>query len=395
MGLDPTDRKLLFGALALMLLMTALTATFAPMTPSEQSPIPSSYSAAPGGALAAYSLLERLHYPVVRWEETPGSLPPVSAGAVLILAEPAVPPTRKEQQRLRRFISGGGRIVFCGRSLPQFFPDAPLITPKTFPIPLSSSVKRWIELSPIFPSFYTRGAKRIRMICQASWKNVSPSQIALYTDADAPAVVLWRLGQGELLWWASATPLTNAEIANDDDMTLFLNAATPQGAGRIYWDEYFHGGRGTLWSYVERTPLKWAFVQCVVLLGAIVFAFSRRSGPIAAMRPVSRLSPLEFVETLGGLYQRAAATSVPIDVAYRHLRLALSRRLQMPDTLSNREFAQAAEQRLGWDSRDFTSVLSDALAQRKLRPKDALHLVQKLGDYRQRLRKYSSTSETT
>ena len=385
-GLDPADRKLLFGALALMLLMTVLTGTLAPPATQEQSPVPSSYSSSPGGALAAYTLLAQLHYPVTRWEETPAALPLSVSRAVLILAEPAGTPSIKERVRLRAFVAGGGRILFCGKSLPTFFPDAPL-NQAASPKPL--------EVAPDFPSALTRGAKKVRIAPQASWETIQPSQIALYGAESAPVIVVWRIGRGELLWWSAATPLTNAEVNKADDLTLLLNAValstgSPQS---IYWDEYFHGGRGSLWSYVERTPLQWACLQCALLICAILFAFSRRSGPIAGSRPVSRLSPLEFVETLGGLYQRAGATSVPVGVAYRHLRLAVARRLRLSPALSDKDLAEVSEQRLGWEKVEFTSALEMAAASQQLPSKQALRLVQTLGHYLQRLADYSPKLE--
>jgi hypothetical protein len=386
-GLDPVDRKLLFGALALMLLMTVTTATLAPSVPAEQSPIPLSYSASPGGALAAYTLLEQLRYPVMRWEDPPARLPSNPTGAVLILAEPTSNPTIREGARLRSFIAGGGSILFCGRSIPAFFPEAQLN---------DAPSSKLTEVSPDFPSAFAQGAKKIRIRPQATWKSLSPNQIALYGDESAPVAVVWRIGRGELLWWAAATPLTNAGINQADNLTLVLNAMEPHSGGsirRIYWDEYFHGGRSSLWSYVERTPLKWVLVQCGLLTAAILFSFGRRSGPISPLPPVSRLSPLEFVETMGGFYQRARATSVPIGVAHGHLRMALTRRLRLSSVLSDRELAQAAEQRLGWDGAGFASVLERAAAAHDLRPKDALHLVRNLAEYSDRLVNYSPTLE--
>ncbi len=386
-GLDPVDRKLLFGALALMLLMTVTTATLAPSVPAEQSPIPLSYSSSPGGALAAYTLLEQLRYPVVRWQDPPARLPSNPTGAVLILAEPTSKPTPREQARLRSFIDGGGRILFCGRSISAFFPEA-ILKDVTSP--------KLIEASPDFPSAFARGANKISIRPQATWELPTPDQIALYGGQSAPVVIVRRIGRGELLWWAAATPLTNAGINKADNLTLVLNAMEPHSEGfirRIYWDEYFHGGRSSLWSYVERTPLKWVLIQCGLLTAAILFSFGRRAGPISPLPRVSRLSPLEFVETLGGFYQRARATSVPITVAYGHLRMALTRRLRLSAGLSDRELAAAAEQRLGWDGSGFASVLEKAAAAHDVRPKDALHLVQNLAEYSDRLVTYSPTSE--
>ena len=75
--LDSADRKLLLAAGAVMLLLMAAIAFETPSgeTGSEGQAIPSSYSASPGGANAAYLLLGELHYNVQRWERSPIELP--------------------------------------------------------------------------------------------------------------------------------------------------------------------------------------------------------------------------------------------------------------------------------------------------------------------------------
>ena len=127
-------------------------------------------------------------------------------------------------------------------------------------------------------------------------------------------------------------PLTNAGIVRAGNLELFLNSmAGPSGEPlSIYWDEYFHGARGSLWSYIAATPLPWGMLQIALLMLALMFTFSRRSGPIVQPAAVSRLSPLEFVETMGGLYQRAHAAPIAVAAAYRLLRLELIRRLGFP-----------------------------------------------------------------
>ena len=55
-SLDRSDRKILIGAAAIMLLLVAATAV---LSPPEAAPVPdsSSYSPGPNGAKAAYELL--------------------------------------------------------------------------------------------------------------------------------------------------------------------------------------------------------------------------------------------------------------------------------------------------------------------------------------------------
>jgi hypothetical protein len=143
-------------------------------------------------------------------------------------------------------------------------------------------------------------------------------------------------------WWASATPLTNLGITRDGNLQLFLNGVSDEDGQplEVYWDEYFHGRHGSLWSYVRQTPVFWGLLQACCLVLAALFSFSRRSGPVAAPPTVSRLSPLEFVDTMGSLYQRAGAASIAVDTSYRHLRLELARRLRLPTNATNAALAR-------------------------------------------------------
>lgn len=376
-GLNSTDRKLLVAASTLALLMAAATVTFAPVSNGGQAKVPSSYSSGPAGARAAFLLLQQLHYPVRRWEEPPAALP---SQAVLILAEPSQMPSRGERASLLKFLYSGGRILFCGEALPTFFPGPHLADP--------SPGQDWKRFSSELPSLFTRGAHTITMDPKSSWPKLSAQQLALYGAEDSPVVVAWSFGRGELLWWAAATPLSNAGITQSDNLQLFLNGVSSSNRPmEIYWDEYFHGARASLWSYMAATPLKWVLVQFALIAALALFAFSRRWGPVAALPPVSRLSPLEFVDTLGGLYRRARATSVATTVAYRHLRLRLTRRLALPSSIADPTLAHAAGERLGWDTSDVASTLQSAAAAEthNLAPPAALKLVQQIATYTTRL----------
>ena len=373
-GLSPGDRKLLAAGGLIGALMLLGTVVFAP-APGESGGMvpPSSYSSSASGALAAYTLLEELKIPVRRLEEPPSSLPDEAAGAVLVLAEPMLPPSKGERRRLMEFVRDGGRILFCGPELPRFFPGPQLAENESFsPEPGS--------YAPLFPSAVSRQAENVVMRRGSHWSRLLPSQLALYGPGSEEAVVVsWRLGAGEILWWSAATPLTNAGITRGDNLRFLLNSIG--GAKSVWWDEYYHGQRGSLWDYVARTPLPWALAQAAVLAVLAWFAFGRRSGPVSMPLEVSRLSPLEFVDTMGGLYQRAGAAAVAVDTSYRQLRRKLSRRLGLPSTTGNEELAQAAAQRLSLPETDLRRTLQSAATAAlnpQLSPKAALKLVDDL-----------------
>jgi hypothetical protein len=373
-GLTSADRRLLWWAAALLLLLIVGISVMEPPAAENTSVVPSVYSTSPRGAHAAYLLLRDLGFDLHVWEEPPAMLAALAPKALLILAEPVEAPTRADRTALLHFVEGGGRVLFCGAIIPAFFPDAKVKPPLFGATP-------WI-LNADLPAAISRGAGHVTMRAQTWWGKIEPSQLRLYGAGDNAGVVSWRIGNGEVLWWASASPLTNAGLPQTANLTLFLNSIQGPSPTRtpIYWDEYFHGERTGLATYFGKTPLPWGAWQLALAAVLVIFSFSRRSGPIVMPAAVSRLSPLEFVDTMGALYRHASAFSIPVEVSYRNLRLELTQRLGLPAAISDADLATAAAERLRVDRAEMAAALTaSAAAQRsKVSSRQALALVERL-----------------
>jgi hypothetical protein len=384
-AINPGDKRLLLIAGGAFVLLLCAVAFLTPAGGEDAGAIPSTYSSSPGGARAAFLLLQQTGFPVERWENSPVDLPAEGNGAVLILANPADKPNRAEHDALMRFVQTGGRVVFTGIITGDFFqpvylrPQAGDIKPHTF--------------DALVPSPFTRRANRILLSPVALWGKLDDAQVPLYGDPRHAVVASWNIGSGRILWWAAATPLTNAHIADEQNLNLLLDAVGDGGdsadrPAHIYWDEYFHGERGSLWGYVANTPVVWGLAQVGLLGAAIFFTFGRSSGPVAPASRESRLWPLEFVDTLGALYQRADATPAAVGIVYRNFRVAMTRRLRLPADVSDAALGQALGSSLGWHGHEMAPTLVRAAAAsrgEKLRPDEALQLVQDIEDCRQQL----------
>jgi hypothetical protein len=396
-GLTQADRRILAGAGGLFVALTLATIVAAPASETAWSSIPSSYLSTPGGARAAFLLLQRLGVGSRRWEEPPLRLVPFARGATLVLAEPAGTPSRAERAALRRFVEQGGRVLFCGAELPNFFPGVelqPLFSAP--PPPLAEEVSAQFPGELYRPVLQTETAEPIELQAHAVWRRFETGQAAVYGRADEAVVAAWAVGAGEVIWWASATPLTNTGLGLRGNLRLFLNSVGAASGRQVYWDEYFHGERGSLLAYAGRVPvIRWAAFQLALLTCACLMAFSRRSGPVIPAAKVSRLSPLEFVETLGGLYHKAKAAQVPVDITMRHLRLQLARRLALPVAIPDAELARGAAERLGWNQQELEGLLNraHAAAARSLPTSSALELVQGLQRLSARLTNPAPLSE--
>jgi hypothetical protein len=320
---------------------------------------------------------------VRRWENPPTELAAEPGKILLILAEPLQPPTEKERQALVNFVQHGGHVLFTGARLKDYFAIAPISSVPPDP--------KFVTYSPTMPSRLIKGAKLVTFQPQASWEKLDSSQLAIYGADREPGVVSWNYGLGEILWWAGSTPLTNSGISRDDNLTFLLNSVgnlQEKEEYKIYWDEYFHGQRSSLWSYIGKTSLAWSAAQIALLAIAVLFTFSRRSGPIFIPRQSSRLWPLEFVDTLGGLYERAKAGSSAVSVSYTRLRTLLARQLSMPSNTPDAALAAAAEQRLGWKNSGLGLLLARAAAARREEQypaSDALTMVQQLDEFAKKL----------
>lgn len=380
-AIDPSDRKLLLIAGAVMLVLAAALAIVSPPPAEQGGGIPSIYSDASGGAHAAFLLLQKLHRHLHAWERPPMDLPQDSENAILILANPDEAPSSAEKEALLQFAETGGRIIFTGPRVGDFFPNA-----SSSDVPLA---KQWATYQANLPSSYTRQAATITLQKQSEWIGNNPSAFALYGDADSPAVMMWNVGDGAILWWAGPTPLTNAGITQEGNLNFFLDAVSDPLARanqqpEIYWDEYFHGQRATLWAYFRKTPVPWGLLQVGVLGLAVLFTFSRRSGPMMMPAVATRLAPLEFVDTLGGLYQRAHAEPAVVEAVYQRFRGTLTRHLRLPVTIQNALLDEAVRGRLGLKDDSFLETLQRADAAshaQKIPAAEALELMQKLETY--------------
>jgi hypothetical protein len=235
----------------------------------------------------------------------------------------------------------------------------------------------WAECKPALPTRLSRGGT-ISMDRTTTWdKSKSLDVLVHYAYEDDPVVVSYMVGRGEVIWWASDLPLTNAGIRDKNNLNLLINSL---GVGKhILWDEYFQSEARH--EVVAFPPMvKWALAGQIALFGImLLLTYSRRSGPVIPLVPESRLSPLEFVDTLGNLYARAGAAQVPVEIAFARFRQLAARRLGLYGTVSAQQLAQAMLVRRLVAGPEFSARLQrceDAISDPTLNEKEALALVQ-------------------
>lgn len=372
------DRKVLLLGGGFLLLALVVLFVFAPEEDSEEGP-PSTYSAKSSGAKAAFLLLKESGYDSERWEHPLPDVPAEGSGTLLILAE--TEGTRnKEQARaaVLRFLRSGGRVLAIGWSA--------WVLPENHASGMPTELYGWQDYDPQIPSPLTRGG-RITLRSSLSWAPSDPVHVVHYRETENAVVISYPVGKGEVIWWGSATPLTNAGVTRESNLALLLNTVGEKKT-RVLWNEYTPEEAPGLWSTTAGTPLKWVLAQLGVLGCAMLFTYARRSGPLRPLAGRSRLSALEFVATLGGLYRRAQVHSIAVEVHYQRFRHLLRTRAGISSSAPAREVALQVRQRWGYDDAGFLTTLQRceaALNDLDLTEQEALRLVQALNAHIQQL----------
>lgn len=377
--------KFLLIFTACVVALIVITGVLAPAR-QDNDPTPSTWNSGNAGAKAAWLLLDQLGYREVRWESPEAELAGADAAhATLVLADPSASVTVLEEkqrtQPFENFLRRGGRIVATGPVAALLLPDAKIASPDRFYTALCNT-------TPEGPGPLAR-AGSLSMSVPVRWAREDPGVRVAQTCGSSAVVVSYPVGQGEVIWWASATPLTNQGLHQDGNLRLLL--ASVGGRDRtVYFDEYMHGFSDSPWSAAGGTPLKGIIAQACLVALLLLFSFSRGSGPRRALVQPPRTSPLEFVESMGALYARAGASSVAVSAALRRLFDFLSHEGGLPqETLRSGPAAVAAAvtARFGADA---TGLASDLEAARqapydRLRPSEALRLVRRLNEHIARL----------
>ena len=382
LALERDDRWLLIISGAILIAATLAGVHFSPTTALGPRGFPSTYSSAGEGAKAAYLLLAELGYQEERWTKPPSELPLRAERAILILADPYFPAPSEEKQAIRDFVLRGGRVIATG-------PEAAALLNLggvSF-IPLSAA--KTAEFTPRMAGPLSRQTASISMNTNARWRDTDPENLVYFGDENGGVVVRTSLGPGTIVWWADSSPLSNDGIVHASNLNLLLNSVDRDPKTLILWDEYYHGERKGLWDYLlAGTPLPWGLLQAAVLALAAILTYSRRSGPILAPVVKSRLSPIEFVETVGDLYARKHAATPALESALNRFRSQLARSLRLPGDTPLADLRPLIAQ-LGAGSAGLPELLTGCEAAIKsgiANEKQVLQYFQELHRYTRRLR---------
>ena len=374
-SLDAKDRRLLIGCMTAVIVLAFVTAFLSRNENDDNNTVPSSYLTGKHGARAAYELLKASGYNVQRWEQPLSDLAErADTQTVVIFAEPDQGDVAPEDLKaVRDIVTKGGRVVVTGWSGGMIAPDGSAQPPSQFQVAC--------ELTPQgFDPLADSG--EVWMVPEASWGFDHPLDRVEYNCSGKPAVVEYSENRGEVIWWASSTPLENSTISRAENLSLFLNSLGPREGHDFYWDESLHGETRTEWFYASG-PAIWLLRCALVGIGLLIlFSFSRRRGPVRDLPAPVRATPVEFLEALGSLYAEARASATAVDLAYERFRRRMGDLCGLKGAkMSAEELAAALRRRFPKAAPELEKDLADceaAATNDKLTPKNALVLVQVL-----------------
>src|SRR5262249_12655733 len=154
----------------------------------------------------------------------------------IVIADPQVGFTEQEHAALDRFLARGGRLLTTGQMGSWLF--------DLHAVDFEYAAVEPTRARALTPSRVTHIAPEITIVPFPTWRRGDASAIPLYGDERGVRVVRIPRGAGEVVWWASASPLSNLGLKNAGSLELLLDSIG--GTDReVLFDEYVHGHRDT------------------------------------------------------------------------------------------------------------------------------------------------------
>ena len=359
------DRRLLAVAVVFIVLIAgyAVAISYADSTSLQGAPAGSTFSAGPRGSQILHNYLQGMEVEVRAlrdFEELPDD------GTIVVIGpeEFVLEPSRGEGRRLLRWVEEGGRVVLAGPNARDVFMGTGI------GVSLAPGGDE-DTLALAQPGAYADGVAGV----EVGAERLLPSETAWVPhlkDEHGHALSSRAMGEGEIVWLASAYPTSNSGLEAADNARLStLLAAADQP---VYFDEYHHGyvkGAG-VWTRLG------AGGQVAVVLGAIaiviaILASARRVGPPIAPAESRTVRTGAYIGQLAGLYRKAGARGESLDSLAEGLRTALAQRYGTLDAGLARcdqartalERAEAARSRGEIQEEEFVSVARDITRARR------------------------------
>jgi len=378
------ERWVLFGMLALLAALVALTTFLAPaLENSEPLPNRSVYNSAPTGYRAWFLASQRSGITIVPWEKPFEKLNELPAEATMVLVEPltysqsATLFGRQETEQLLEWVAQGNSVVLLdhfrrngsqavllaayrslalrppapepgqppeaaspefasGSSSPDQFQNPPpqvlQSLRKELDVYVDQPLLSDIRLS-LWPKHFTQEAQKAGI------------QVLLEDAQGNPRIVEVHYGKGRLILGTVADLGDNHFLQSppNDNAQYLANLLRREGK-LVFINEYVHGyaESGNLSAYLSKnTPLGDIFVQLTLVFILVLWLSLRRWTPKPQQVPVSafedqaddteqpnvfKSSMQAYLDSMAGIYQRTHAASLALGPQVNRLEKLLNQR---------------------------------------------------------------------
>ena len=267
----------------------------------------STYDTGPNGYRALYGVLLAASVPVRRFQRPLGALD-ADVRTIVISSYLDDPNARwlgrHDTDTLKRFVSGGGRLV----ALDTDFAGRGDVVPG---VGESTTVRSSSGAPALARSRYTAGVRSVAAPIDAVFPVKSRRGVALLGNAHGAVAVAYALGKGEVIAITAPALFSNAWLRNRDNLAFAYNTIARHGPAAF--DEYVHGYDDDLsfWQVLP-APFRAAFwVVCAIVVLALIGANVRFAPPVPVETETERDSAA-YVAAMATLMQRARASGTLI-----------------------------------------------------------------------------------
>jgi hypothetical protein len=237
--------------------------------------------------------------------------------------------TDADDAALLEFVGQGGRLVIGGSD--PFYLHRLRDRP---PVWTADGRASYDEVDPRLGSI-----RSVQTAGRGSWSNAG-SSVVLASSAGAALVTDARVGRGDILFLADASPLENAYLGRADNAAFALGLA---GDGRsVEFVEGVHGYGESRGLGAIPTPWKVALVVLAAAALALAWSRSRRFGPPDRTARVLAPARAEYVRALAVSLERTRDPEHALATMQEWARSRIARRAHLRPDASPEEIDRAA-----------------------------------------------------
>jgi hypothetical protein len=262
---------------------------------------------------------------------------PEPRATVIVAAGPLQrQPAASEIAALKQWVTAGGTLVLAAEAENALHAISGMrpggVTGGLIPAGLAGVSGPGHELvTEIQPTALSAGVTRVEVDAGQAIDAIPDVAVVVLGPPAAPVMASRRIGLGKVVVLADEFALSNAGLAQVDDLALALDlcgGAGASGSSRVLFDEYHHGyaSGGGAWGKLP-VGVRLSLIQLMLAAGLVVVAAGQRLGRPRPPVLAPRTSPMEYVTSLAMLLRRAKAFGRASRVLSRSLERDLSGRL--------------------------------------------------------------------